>query len=311
QTRKESTSALRHALQEGRSFQCEVENYRADGERYWLEIGVSIMDSPLLPEKMFVAVERDITHRKFMEDELRTAKAREERDRALTKQRLDSAALRLRGPVHQLTGAFELLSESVQAGEPTDELVMGMFAEHLAILEECIQSMEEPEAPEQERESRGVHLSELCSGSRARVQHPALLRGIGLQFEQVGSEGRVAGRYGELLDAFGRILDNAVRVSPVGGRVTMTAVQSGACFEISTVDEGPGFSLQDRQRAFEDFYQGEHASAEGHGLGLGRCREVVEALGGEVWIDSEHSPGARIVVALPTSLHQEPPQPTL
>jgi signal transduction histidine kinase len=94
-------------------------------------------------------------------------------------------------------------------------------------------------------------------------------------------------------DKVGRVLinlvDNAVKYSPDGGRVTITVRQAGAHVRFSIADEGLGIPLAEQRRIFEKFYRLDpqmNRGVGGTGLGLYICRELVRRMDGRIWVQS-------------------------
>jgi signal transduction histidine kinase len=98
-------------------------------------------------------------------------------------------------------------------------------------------------------------------------------------------------RLDQVLD---NLIENALEHSPAGGRVTVGA--SGS--EVHVVDEGPGLSDAERERAFDRFWRAGHG--EGSGLGLAIVRRLVEADGGRVELRRARGGGIDAVVVLRT-----------
>jgi signal transduction histidine kinase len=99
------------------------------------------------------------------------------------------------------------------------------------------------------------------------------------------------------------LLDNALKHTPPGGRVTLSAAASPTAIEISVSDTGPGIPAADLGRIFERFYQVDKSRARSAGLGLGLAisREIVEAHGGRMRAESVTGLGSRFTVQLPLS----------
>lgn len=98
------------------------------------------------------------------------------------------------------------------------------------------------------------------------------------------------------------LLDNAIKYSPKGGMVTIAAGVRDGSVIVSIADEGIGIPTSEQSRVFERFYRSSTASTvsrRGAGLGLAICRGIVEAHGGEIWIDSEPSQGTTVHFSLP------------
>jgi histidine kinase len=106
------------------------------------------------------------------------------------------------------------------------------------------------------------------------------------------------------------ILDNALRHTPEGGRIILSAKQRGDQVELSVQDSGPGLKTEDLDRIFERFYRTDSSRQRedgGSGLGLAIAKSIVQAHGGQLSAEtstrlspeSEAGKGLRIVVALP------------
>jgi two-component system phosphate regulon sensor histidine kinase PhoR len=98
------------------------------------------------------------------------------------------------------------------------------------------------------------------------------------------------------------LLDNAVRYTPGGGRVTLSAAREDAAVRVSVVDTGPGIAPQHLPRLFERFYRvdaGRSREVGGTGLGLAIVKHLVEAMGGEVRVESALGVGSTFSFRLP------------
>ena len=89
------------------------------------------------------------------------------------------------------------------------------------------------------------------------------------------------------------LLGNAIRYSPAGKRVLVTAAAEGSHVRISVIDEGYGMSQADQERVFEDFVaMGRGDDNGGTGLGLAVCQRLVLMMGGEIAVTSEEGKGS-------------------
>jgi signal transduction histidine kinase len=102
--------------------------------------------------------------------------------------------------------------------------------------------------------------------------------------------------------ALANIVDNAVRHTPAGGRVTLRSFAQNGHVELSVHNTGSVIPAAALPRIFERFFQVDPAGAraEGNtGLGLAITREIVEAHGGRVEAQSSESEGTRFTITLP------------
>ena len=101
------------------------------------------------------------------------------------------------------------------------------------------------------------------------------------------------------------LLENAVRHSPAGGRVTLELTREPMGAVIDVLDQGPGIAPADLPHVFERFYQGaaRRPGTPGMGLGLAIVRWIASAHGGEVSVRNRQRGGARFSVTLPDIEH--------
>ncbi|HTA51604.1 MAG TPA: ATP-binding protein, partial [Candidatus Acidoferrum sp.] len=104
-----------------------------------------------------------------------------------------------------------------------------------------------------------------------------------------------------LRDVVQNLLDNAIRYTPEGGRVRITADARPREAIVSVDDTGIGIPLTDQERIFERFYRVDPArsrEAGGTGLGLSIAKHIVEAHGGRLWVESEVGHGSKFSFSL-------------
>jgi signal transduction histidine kinase len=104
-----------------------------------------------------------------------------------------------------------------------------------------------------------------------------------------------------LAQAIGNLADNAIKYTPSGGRIEIEAAAEGENVLIRIKDNGSGITLEDQARIYEPFYRGEQGSRmkQGMGLGLSIARQIVEAHGGRLELDSEVGVGSEFRIILP------------
>jgi PAS domain S-box-containing protein len=103
---------------------------------------------------------------------------------------------------------------------------------------------------------------------------------------------------------FNILVENALRYSPQGGTVTVGARRNADRVEVRVVDEGMGIPASEREWIFRKFYRAESAArdgAAGTGLGLFIAKELVNAMGGRIWVDSTEGEGSSFAFELPAA----------
>jgi len=104
------------------------------------------------------------------------------------------------------------------------------------------------------------------------------------------------------------LVDNALVHTPAGTAITLAAGVAGEHVTLSVRDNGPGIAAEALPHIFERFYRGQ-ASRTGRsaGLGLSIARELVEAQGGTITVESQPSQGSVFTVTLPAAMHGSSP----
>lgn len=100
------------------------------------------------------------------------------------------------------------------------------------------------------------------------------------------------------------LVENAIRYTPDGGRITVSAKDEGALISWSVSDTGIGIPKAQQEKIFEKFYRASNAvehSSEGSGLGLYLAQFIVSAWGGEISFTSEEGKGSTFRVTIPKS----------
>lgn len=116
----------------------------------------------------------------------------------------------------------------------------------------------------------------------------------------------VSGNEDALRILFNNLVDNAIRYTPAGGRVTANAVRNGDHVEVRVEDTGPGIAEEERERVFDRFYRASTAGDSGTGLGLAIAAQVADLHRGRIALGSGPAGGLSVCVRLPL----RPAEPT-
>lgn len=213
-----------------------------------------------------------------------------------------NASHELRTPVAAISGAVEtLLSEGVPLA-PEARGFAEMAQRHalrLSRLTQDLLDLSRLESGEWRIELGAIELQPVFEAQVELIGPRAASRGVQVAAD-VPAGLRVLADRRALDQILVNLLDNAVKFSPQGGRVTLLADGAGAQVLLSVIDQGPGIEGRHLQRIFERFYRadgGRAREAGGTGLGLAIVKHLVVAQGGEVGVESGQG-GSRFWVRL-------------
>ena len=103
-----------------------------------------------------------------------------------------------------------------------------------------------------------------------------------------------------IVQVLGNLLNNALKFTPDGGRITVGAESKGGSIVFFVSDSGPGIPLADQPRVFDRYWHSRRtANKRGTGLGLSIAKGIVEAHGGRIWIESTPGEGAKFLFTIP------------
>jgi signal transduction histidine kinase len=103
---------------------------------------------------------------------------------------------------------------------------------------------------------------------------------------------------GYLRDILTNLIDNAIKFTPEGGKVSIEAEEKKDHILVKVKDTGVGVAKRDIPKLFTKGFQADYSSL-GMGLGLHICKKLVEAHGGKIWVDSELGKGSIFSFTLP------------
>jgi signal transduction histidine kinase len=153
------------------------------------------------------------------------------------------------------------------------------------------------------------------SAAVTQMARQAEMHGVNLRQECAGPLWMV-GDAGQIKQVLLNLIDNALRYTPSGGEVTLTASEAELSAMITVQDTGSGIDERDLPHVFERFYRGDvsRTRATGNsGLGLAIVKEIVEAHSGSIEVESALGAGTCFTIMLPlakeSKAHEEPAEP--
>jgi two-component system phosphate regulon sensor histidine kinase PhoR len=243
--------------------------------------------SPLSDRRALVTF-RDLTEAKRLE--------------SIRRDFIANASHELRTPVAAITGAVETLLSNGRLLDPAARSFVEMIARHadrLSSLTRELLDLSRLETGESRMELGPLDVAPLAASAIDLVRTRAEAKSIKLGFD--GPEGlRAVADRRALEQILVNLLDNAIKFTPEGGRVTVLTDGTGPSVVISVLDTGPGIEPRHQARIFERFYRADAGRARGEGgvgLGLAIVKHLAQAQGGQVGVESGQG-GSRFWVKL-------------
>ena len=209
----------------------------------------------------------------------------------------------LRTPLHILQGNLEGVLDGVY--EPTPDHIRLMLDEthRLTRLVEELQTLSLAEAGQLPLHARPVAVADLLGDAAARFAAAATEAGVTLRVRAVDGAPVVMVDPDRLHQALSNLVANALRHTPAGGQVTLSAAAVPGGVELAVADSGAGIDPADLPYVFDRFWRGDRARRRDGGVGLGLpiARRLVEAHGGMIEVESEVGVGTTFTIRLPES----------
>jgi signal transduction histidine kinase len=150
-----------------------------------------------------------------------------------------------------------------------------------------------------------IVIEDVCTNFEPRLAEKRL----GLKVEVPAKLPAVLGDPAHLSRVLSNLVANACNYTPSGAIIVGARPVNGSV-QVSVSDTGIGISPNDQKRLFTHFFRGDHEvvrNNKGSGLGLLIARTIVEAHGGEIWVESELNKGSTFYFTLPVASNMLPP----
>ncbi|NWG33312.1 MAG: HAMP domain-containing protein [Chloroflexi bacterium] len=218
------------------------------------------------------------------------------------KQMTADIAHELRTPLSLILGHAEAVHDGVLPPTKENFEIIREEAARLEHLVEDLRTLSLADAGELSIQPQPIEPDRLLREVTSLYQYQAQKKNISLQLDAAPPLPPLEVDPGRMTQVLTNILDNALRHTPEGGYITLSAKQTGGRVELAVQDSGPGLPKAETERIFERFYRADASRRRddgGSGLGLAIAKSIVQAHNGQVWAESEPGKGLKIVISLP------------
>jgi len=292
----ELEGAIRKAIQDGENIALELDLNKS-GEKT-IEVNVvSIlpsnkrMDEDSEGIRGAIAVFHDITRLKQLEK--------------IRQDFVANVSHELRTPLTTIKGYAETLLEGALKEDQAFQFVQVIkrHTDRLTKIVEDLLMLSRIETKEFQLKMEAIPVRDFIDDVIEFVKEPAEKKKISLSRNEIPSSLAVQADRNYSEQILINLLDNAIKYTPEGGRVAVSAVEKDSKeIQFSVEDNGIGIPKEDLSRIFERFYRvdkGRSKEMGGTGLGLSIVKHLVQAHGGRVWAESQMGKGAILYFTLP------------
>ncbi len=147
-----------------------------------------------------------------------------------------------------------------------------------------------------------VDLHDVVRTVEAHFLKTADEKGISLESKLPVDCPTIAASSSRIVQVISNLLGNAIKFTPGGGHIEISALSYGSLVQVQVTDNGTGIPLSSQPHIFDRFSQarsGDSEEQEGFGLGLAICREIVELHGGSICVESDPGRGSTFYFTVP------------
>jgi PAS domain S-box-containing protein len=293
---------------EVRNFESEVFRHKTR-ELIWVEENARLVKDDAGKPLFYEGTVQEITQRKNFERQLMVARRAAEASNRAKSEFLANMSHELRTPLNAIMGFAQIMRDRWndpvhgKVSEYAGDILMS--AQHLYGLISEILDYSKIDSGTVQLVEGPVDVTALCNHCAHMIGERAQRGGLRLKVAIADHLPGLQGDERRLTQVLLNLATNAVKFTPAGGTVTMSAeLESSGNLMLAVADTGIGIGEKDIERIFEPFVQvnrSAHPQQEGAGLGLAICKNLIELHQGRIEVSSKPSRGTTVRVILPQS----------
>jgi signal transduction histidine kinase len=222
----------------------------------------------------------------------------------LRRELMANIAHELRTPLTSISGYMEGLSDGVVPATPETYDLVHREADRLSRLVNDLQRLSRAESGKEKLDLIDLPVPSFLERLARRMEPQFREKGVALSIEVEPEIPKLLADEDKLDQVLINLLDNGLRYTDAGGKVTLAVRKQGDRIAITVADNGIGIAAADLPHIFERFYRADKSRSREHGgtgIGLTIAKRYVEALDGTIAAESRPGEGTRFTLLLPSS----------
>ncbi len=301
---------LWQTISSGNVWRGELQNKKKDGSLFWEWATITAIKNDKGIITNYIAIKEDITERKAMQVELIKAKEKAEESDRLKSAFLANMSHEIRTPLNSIIGFSELLGDPDFDQEQKEEFIRTIIdnGNNLLVIISDIMDFSMLEARQMKIREEVISIKKLLNDLIIDFYPKANNKGIELRIDQSfnSPDLYIQSDLYRIKQIFNNLIGNAIKFTAVG-YVEIGFIISDKTIVFHVKDTGIGIDAAYHQSIFERFRQVDLAKTRkygGNGLGLAISKNLVELLGGKIWVESELNKYSDFFFTIPITIQQ-------
>ena len=284
---------LWETISSGNIWKKELINKRKNGSVFWESVTITSIKSEKGKITNYIAIKEDISFRKKMESELILALAKAKESDQLKSSFLANMSHEIRTPLNSIIGFSELLNDPDFENEQKSEFIKHIVdnGNNLLLIISDIMDFSMLEAGQLKLRVVSISAKTILNELLAEFGHKAKTKGIQLRFDESynGPDVQIESDKYRIIQIFTNLIGNSIKFTHEGF-IEIGFQINGNLVRFHVRDSGIGIRSEYFEAIFERFRQVDNTKSRkygGNGLGLAISKNLVELLGGTIWVESE------------------------